>query len=123
MKRSRRRTKLSVRRTFTVNVASAIFLAGFLVFGCSDDGTAPNESGAGPEASPRPGGATLLFSPSGPVGARASAQNPAFSPDGGRLVFTLFRNGYNRGPAELWIVGADGGGFPPRATGTTGTSM
>ena len=62
----------------------------------------------GPQASPRPDGATLLFSPYSPDDPQASAQNAAFSPDGGRVVFTLFVNGYNEGPAELWTVNLDG---------------
>ena len=34
----------------------------------------------------------------------ASDQNPGFSPDGTRLVFTAFENGYNRGPAGLFLL-------------------
>jgi len=34
----------------------------------------------------------------------ASDQNPAFSPDGTRLVFTRFANGYNVGPAGLFLL-------------------
>jgi TolB protein len=34
----------------------------------------------------------------------ASDQNPAFSPDGSRLVFSRFENGYNIGPASLWLL-------------------
>ncbi len=32
-----------------------------------------------------------------------SLQNPAFSPDGTAIVFTRFRDGYNRGVADLFI--------------------
>src|SRR4030042_1992679 len=32
-----------------------------------------------------------------------SLQNPAFSPDGVAIVFTRFRNGYNREPADIFI--------------------
>lgn len=32
-----------------------------------------------------------------------SAQNPSFSPDDERLLFTLFRGGYNEGPADLLV--------------------
>ena len=32
-----------------------------------------------------------------------SLQNPAFSPDGDAIVFTRFRNGYNREPADIFI--------------------
>ena len=31
-----------------------------------------------------------------------SLQNPAFSPDGKRIVFTRFRNGYNEPPSDLY---------------------
>ena len=45
----------------------------------------------------RADGATLLYAPPLP----ASAQNPAFSPDGTSLLFTRFRYGYNEGPSSL----------------------
>ena len=32
-----------------------------------------------------------------------SLQNPAFSPDGNSIIFTRFRNGYNKEPADLYI--------------------
>jgi TolB protein len=32
-----------------------------------------------------------------------SLQNPAFSPDGNAIVFTRFRNGYNREPADIFV--------------------
>lgn len=32
-----------------------------------------------------------------------SAQNPAYSADGRRVLFTIFRNGYNNGPAGLFV--------------------
>ncbi len=34
----------------------------------------------------------------------ASDQNPAFSPDGTRLIFTRFENGYNIGPGGLFLL-------------------
>jgi TolB protein len=37
----------------------------------------------------------------------ASDQNPAFSPDGTRLVFTRFDEGYNDGPAGLFLLDLD----------------
>ncbi|MCH8064008.1 MAG: PD40 domain-containing protein [Chloroflexi bacterium] len=48
----------------------------------------------------RPDGALRLTGP--PPG--ASDQNPAFSPDGSRLVFTRFEQGYNDGPAGLFLL-------------------
>jgi TolB protein len=39
-----------------------------------------------------------------------SAQNPSFSPDGGRVLFTVFDSGYNDGPAGLYTVPVGGGG-------------
>lgn len=41
--------------------------------------------------------------------AGASDQNPAFSPDGSRLVFTRFEEGYNDGPAALFLFGLGSG--------------
>ncbi|MCH7813646.1 MAG: PD40 domain-containing protein, partial [Planctomycetes bacterium] len=72
------------------------------------DGLGGNGPGVGPQSSPRSDGATLLFTPYRPDNPKTSAQNTAFSPDGRRIVFTLFLNGYNVGPAELWIVSVDG---------------
>jgi len=54
---------------------------------------------------PRPDGATRLTTP--PAG--ASDQNPAFSPDGARIVFTRFDNGYNIGPAGLFLLDVSSG--------------
>ncbi|MFQ5613250.1 MAG: cellulase family glycosylhydrolase [Anaerolineae bacterium] len=48
----------------------------------------------------RPDGAVRLSDP--PPG--ASDQNPAFSPDGDRLLFTRFENGYNDGPSALYLL-------------------
>lgn len=53
-------------------------------------------------------GAVQLFNPRPTVGVNASAQNPAFSPDGSRILFTVFESGYNFGPARLWIMNLDG---------------
>jgi TolB protein len=48
----------------------------------------------------RSDGAYLLFTPTHP----ASAQNPAFSPDGKIILFTIFHQGYNNGPAGLYLL-------------------
>jgi TolB protein len=48
----------------------------------------------------RSDGAYRLFSPPD----RASAQNPAFSPDSKNILFTMFQKGYNQGPAGLYIL-------------------
>jgi len=65
--------------------------------------------GAGPAESPstrsfayetRTDGAVRLTNPPD----NASDQNAAFAPDGTRLVFTRFENGYNIGPAGVFIL-------------------
>ena len=38
-----------------------------------------------------------------------SIQNPAWSADGEQLLATVWRGGYNVGPADVVIVSADGG--------------
>jgi len=48
----------------------------------------------------RPDGSFRLTDP--PPG--ASDQNPAFSPDGTRLLFTRFENGYNEGPSAIYLL-------------------
>ncbi len=80
-----------------------------------DDNEQQDGRSDGPLVSPRSDGATLLFPPLSDDNPGASAQNPAFSPDGSWIVFTLFINGYNQGPAELWIVDTNGGN-PRRIT-------
>ncbi|MFH0980297.1 MAG: hypothetical protein V2A79_02000 [Planctomycetota bacterium] len=94
----------------------------FVAAGCSGGAGGANVNAndnesedGGPPPSPRSDGATLVFSPYGLQTPEPSAQNAAFSPDGTRIVFTLFLNGYNEGPAELWIVNVDGGN-PHRIT-------
>lgn len=52
------------------------------------------------EAETRPDGAVRLTSPP----SRASDQNPAFAPQGDYLLFTRFDNGYNNGPAGLFLL-------------------
>jgi TolB protein len=34
---------------------------------------------------------------------KGSLQNPAWSPDGTAIAFTRFRNGYNKGPADVYV--------------------
>ncbi|NOZ93721.1 MAG: hypothetical protein GXP47_03135 [Acidobacteria bacterium] len=58
-------------------------------------GGLPPASADGPPV--RADGAVQLRPPVAP----ASEQNPAFSPDGTRIVFTRFDNGYNIGPASI----------------------
>lgn len=41
------------------------------------------------------------------IGLSGSLQNPAFSPDGKSIVFTRFRNGYNREPADIFIYNTE----------------
>ncbi|MCP4655394.1 MAG: hypothetical protein GY856_08245 [bacterium] len=55
---------------------------------------------AGRASEIRADGALRLYAPA----AGASAQNPAFSPDGGTVLFTLFHEGYNDGPAGLYLL-------------------
>lgn len=53
---------------------------------------------------PKPRHPTQLVRPGPlPINLDGSLQNPAWSPDGTKIVFTRFRNGYNKGPAEIWI--------------------
>lgn len=51
----------------------------------------------------REDGAELLYKPSG----KLSAQNPAYSPDGHNLLFTVFKDGYNLGAADLMTMTLD----------------
>lgn len=41
------------------------------------------------------------------ISLEGSLQNPAWSPDGDALVFTCFRDGYNQGPADIFIYEFD----------------
>jgi TolB protein len=50
-------------------------------------------------ASPRPDGSLKLRIP-----LQGSLQSPAWSPDRKSIVFTRFRNGYNEGPADVYIL-------------------
>ncbi len=53
-------------------------------------------------ADKREDGAELVYEPD-----CGSAQNPAFSPDGETILFTLFHEGYNEGPAGLYTISDD----------------
>ncbi len=65
----------------------------------------PSRLEAGDRGRPRrPDGAVRVAACPG----AQSCQNPVFSPDGRLLLFTRFRNGYNRGPSELVRVARDG---------------
>ncbi len=102
------RTRLA-RGLFVVVGLGVCWMAGCAGGGASGGGTNENDGqDGGPVESPRTDGAVLVFSPDDQGAPGASAQNPAFSPDGQQIVFTLFLNGYNEGPAELWIVHVDG---------------
>lgn len=84
-------------------IAAAI-VAGLLA-GC---GALP--SGCGPRRAGRESRDTarLICRPTD----RASAQNPAFSPDGKTILFTIFHEGYNDGPAGLYTTPVDGDRIP-----------
>jgi TolB protein len=56
----------------------------------------------------RSDGAERLYLPDAP----ASAQNPAFSPNGQTLIFTLFHSGYNTGQAGIYRKIWSGGSQP-----------
>ncbi len=53
----------------------------------------------------RPDGAMRLIDP--PLG--SSDQNPAFSPAGAHMIFTRFENGYNQGPAGIYLLDLSSG--------------
>ncbi|MEU7106985.1 hypothetical protein ABZ951_18270 [Streptomyces sp. NPDC046215] len=82
----------------------AMFLTVLLLTAC---GANPRRTDAPRPPGPSDGrttirgdGAELLHR----AGGRASAQNPAFSPDGTSLLFTLFHDGYNDGAAALRVL-------------------
>ena len=104
---------LAVQTPFSVrSVLFVLLLAWTLPPGCDTGGGGGRGGSADSDGDLQPtlrsDGAILLLSASNLDHSDASAQNPAFSPDGSQIVFTLFTNGYNEGPAELWIVNADG---------------
>ncbi|ARZ72029.1 TolB family protein [Streptomyces sp. HU2014] len=87
----------------------AVTLAALLLTACGTsrepDPGPPAPTGTHPGGT-RPDGARLVYRGEG----RASAQNPAFSPDGRRMLFTLFHDGYNEGAAALRVLPLDGRG-------------
>lgn len=62
------------------------------ILNCGDD-EGDNENPS------RQDGATMIYSPPG----GASAHNPAPSPNGEYILFTLFHDGYQKGPAGLYL--------------------
>ncbi|QLE75396.1 hypothetical protein FGW37_30845 [Streptomyces rectiverticillatus] len=84
---------------------AAAFLAALALTACSSsEGPRPPGPSDG-RAGARADGAELLYRGKG----RTSAQNPAFSPDGGSVLFTLFAGGYNDGAAALRVLSLRGG--------------
>jgi len=77
-------------------------MVGAALVGCSGGQRSPGPDGG---AGCRSDGACPIFA--APAG--QSAQNPCYSPDGARLLFTLFRGGYNVGPSALLTVAVSGG--------------
>ncbi|MCQ8770574.1 PD40 domain-containing protein [Streptomyces telluris] len=78
----------------------AAFVAALALTACSSsEGPRPPDPSDGP-AGARADGAELLYRGKG----HTSAQNPAFSPDGASVLFTLFAGGYNEGAAALRVL-------------------
>ncbi|KOG88921.1 hypothetical protein ADK38_17100 [Streptomyces varsoviensis] len=103
----------------------AAFLSALVLTACGSPAEPPRPSGSGttgptgqaeskgPTGRPpaekrvtRGDGAELVYRADG----RSSAQNPAFSPDGTSMLFTLFHDGYNAGPAALRVLPPGPGG-------------
>ncbi len=78
-----------------------------LALACGGPMSLPSHPTAVPVTSSgdRGDGAEPIYVPDSP----ASAQNPAFSPHGQTLLFTLFHGGYNNGPAGLYLLPWAGG--------------
>ncbi|GGX87416.1 TolB family protein [Streptomyces hiroshimensis] len=86
------------------------FLAALALTACSGSEHAEPPGPSGGRAAARADGAELLYRGKG----HTSAQNPAFSPDGKSVLFTLFEGGYNEGAAALRVLPLRGGGTPGR---------
>ena len=72
-----------------MKLALAIVVCGLLCWAAAKAGPVTRSDGARP-----------LYLPPTP----ASAQNPAYSPDGSSLLFTIFHKGYNHGPAGMFFL-------------------
>jgi len=83
----------------------ALFLSGC----CGNASKTPSSSGKATDQPDQGGEVELLLAPTLP----ASAQNPAFSPDGRFLLFTLFHEGYNQGPAGIYKLSLEDGAVVP----------
>ncbi len=68
-------------------------------------------------ATPREDGAQIIE-----IDAGGSLQNACWSPDGARLLFTIWQGGYNRGAAAVAVVDA-GGGEPEVLTSGDGVHV
>ncbi|WP_406340970.1 hypothetical protein [Streptomyces sp. NBC_00648] len=87
---------------------AAALLAGAVSAACGTDKEPPGPPEPSARRTVRGDGAELLHR----AGGRASAQNPAYSPDGKSLLFTVFHDGYNDGDASLRVLPLDGGPAP-----------
>ncbi|MFC5721668.1 hypothetical protein ACFP1Z_15965 [Streptomyces gamaensis] len=99
------------------HVFAAAVLSLLVLTACESESSPPGPPPPAPQSPAPPSsrasrgdGAELLYR----GGGRASAQNPAFSPDGTSLLFTLFQGGYNDGAASLRVLPLTGGGHPGR---------
>ncbi len=81
-------------------LAVVAFLAALVLTACGSGGQSPRPPAPSDGRAARGDGAQLLYRGQG----RASAQNPAFSPDGKSVLFTLFHDGYNEGAAALRVL-------------------
>ncbi len=85
-----------------------LLLALALALSCGDDGSSDGVLRRGD-------GAYRLD-----IGVEGSLQNPAWSPDGAAILFTRFRNGYNREPADLMIYNLGSGAVRTLASDNSG---
>ncbi|MBT2387678.1 PD40 domain-containing protein [Streptomyces sp. ISL-11] len=76
---------------------AALSLTALVLTGCGGE---PGPPAPTDDRAIRADGAQLLYRGRG----GGSAQNPAFSPDGGSVLFTLFQDGYNKGAAALRVL-------------------